>query len=190
MDESKYTKIPNELLEAILEYRFTAAQLIVLLYVIRKTYGWNKHMDSISISKIAKDTQFSRRSMVSAVSDLVKLCVLNVEEDGAGHPKMMYIRDPSDWDKPVNPTSHVKSASHVNSTSQGGVKRSSQVGVKPASQGGVKSTSHTKDIYKDNKEIYKESQNPKKKGWGDFEEHNYNWDMIESLLGRKIREEN
>lgn len=186
MDEA-YTKTPNKLLDAILKSRFTASQMIVLLYVIRKTYGWNKHMDSISISKIAKDTEYSRRTMINAVSDLVKLNVLHAEFDGAGQPKLMYVKEPSEWDRPVNSTSHVHSTSHVNSTSQGGVNYSAQGGVKRTSQGGVNSTSHTKEIYKENIKKYKESKKPnRKKGFNDFEQREDNdYDRIEEILSRR-----
>lgn len=186
MDEA-YTKTPNKLLDAILKSRFTASQMTVMLYVIRKTYGWNKHMDSISISKIAKDTEYSRRTMISAVSDLVKLNVLHAEFDGAGQPKLMYVKEPSEWDRPVNSTSHVHSTSHVNSTSQGGVNYSAQGGVKRTSQGGVNSTSHTKEIYKENIKKYKESKKSnRKKGFNDFEQREDNdYDCIEEILARR-----
>lgn len=177
MDEA-YTKTPNKLLDAILKSRFTASQMTVLLYVIRKTYGWNKHMDSISISKIAKDTEYSRRTMISAVSDLVKLNVLHAEFDGAGQPKLMYVKEPSEWDRPVNSTSHVHSTSHVNSTSQGGVNYSAQ--------GGVNSASHTKEIYKENIKKYKESKKSnRKKGFNDFEQRDNDYDRIEEILSRR-----
>ncbi len=102
----------------------------------------------------------------------------------------MRILDPKNWDRPVLETGHVLKSGHVLKTGQVGVRKSGQGGVLKNGQVPVRKSGHTKEKKEINKEIYKESQNPKKKGWGDFEEHNYNWDTIEALLGRKIREEN
>ena len=63
------------------------------------------------------------------VDDLEKLCVLEVERGKNGLPHEMRVRKPEDWDRPVNSTTQVP----------------------------VNSTSHTKEIYKDNiKESIKE----------------------------------
>ena len=190
MDEDKYTKFPNELLEAIMSYRFSPTQMAVLLYIVRKTYGWGKHEDQISISKMATSIGRYRSTTMAAVSDLAKLNVIEIEKEGSGRPNTMRILDPKDWDRPVLETGHVLKSGHVLKTGQVGVRKSGQGGVLKNGQVPVRKSGHTKEKKEINKEIYKESQNPKKKGWGDFEEHNYNWDMIESLLGRKIREEN
>lgn len=185
MDEA-YTKFPNRFYDVILTSRFSAAQLLVLMYVIRKTYGWNKHKDSISVSKIAKDTGYSRRAMTGAVSDLIKMNVLHAEFDGAGQPKLMYVKEPSEWDRPEKFSSHGKFSSHVNSTSQWGEKNISQGGGKYTSQGGGKFTSHTKEN-KENIKKYKESKKSnRKKGFNDFEQREDNdYDRIEEILSRR-----
>ncbi|WP_374993057.1 replication protein, partial [Burkholderia multivorans] len=46
--EDGYTRIANELYEAILGFGFTQRQLLVLLTVLRKTYGYGKKEDDMS----------------------------------------------------------------------------------------------------------------------------------------------
>ena len=48
--ENGYTKIANELLEAIAAIRIPGEAMQVLLVIIRKTYGYCKKKDAISIS--------------------------------------------------------------------------------------------------------------------------------------------
>lgn len=143
-----YTKFPNDLLEAIIGYKLTAAQVKVMLYVIRKVNGWGKPSDAISITRIAKKTGYSRRTIITTVSDLEKMGVLEVERHGAGRMSEMRVSAPKNWDQPVNCTSHVKSTS-LCSVLHRGVKPASQVDVKCTSQEGVKPASHTKDTLKD-----------------------------------------
>ena len=48
-----FTKFQNDIYDALLSYGFTRLQLLVVLYVIRKTDGWHKPAgDYISIRKM------------------------------------------------------------------------------------------------------------------------------------------
>jgi len=53
--EHGFTRIANELLEAITVYPFNATELKIVLCLIRRTYGWKKKMEIISYGTIAKD---------------------------------------------------------------------------------------------------------------------------------------
>lgn len=139
-----YTKFPNNILEGIIQNRFSATQVTVIVYVVRKVNGWGKPSDAISISKIAKESGYSRRAIMNAVSDLEKKGVLKIERAGLGRLSEMRINEPTMWDKPVNP------ASHVNCTSQGmplhtPVNSTSHIPVNCTSQEPVNSASHTKE---------------------------------------------
>ena len=149
MDEN-YTRVHNKILEALYESRFPGSHMAVILYILRKTYGWNKPSDRISISKMARETGYTRRWLVMIISDLEKMCVLEVTRNRNGIPHEMQLRPPEDWDKPVNCTSHEKCTTHVNSTTQEPVNCTSQEGVNSTTQVPVNCTSHTKYIYKDN----------------------------------------
>lgn len=54
--EDGYTKVANELLEAIARIKLCAYETKVLIFVIRKTYGWNKKTDWIALSQITENT--------------------------------------------------------------------------------------------------------------------------------------
>ena len=51
--EDGYTRIANELLDAILRYPFSKRELNIVLAVIRKTYGYNKKSDDMTLTQLA-----------------------------------------------------------------------------------------------------------------------------------------
>lgn len=139
-----YTKFPNDLLEAIIGYKLTAAQVKVMLYIIRKVNGWGKPSDAISITRIAKETGYARKTVVFAVSDLEKMGILEIERHGSGRMSEMRVSDPKNWDKPVTSGLHVTSTSLLH-TGNRGVTSRLQGGVTSRLQEPVTSTLHTKD---------------------------------------------
>lgn len=77
--EDGYTRIANELLEAISNshaFPVTLRQLRVVLAVIRKTYGFNKKSDRISDSQLAAETGLSRQNVNKAKRELLAMGVL------------------------------------------------------------------------------------------------------------------
>jgi phage replication O-like protein O len=75
--EDGHTRIANELLEAITRFDFSKRQLKVVLFVIRKTYGYNKKADQMSISQISAGTGLNHSATVNAVAELVELGVVS-----------------------------------------------------------------------------------------------------------------
>ena len=75
--EDGHTRIANELLEAITRFDFSKRQLKVVLFVIRKTYGYNKKVDQMSISQISAGTGLNHSATVNAVNELVELGVVS-----------------------------------------------------------------------------------------------------------------
>lgn len=63
-----HTKVPNELFELIPTLR--EAELRVLLFIVRKTHGWHKESDSLSLSQIMEGTGLSRPAVASATESL------------------------------------------------------------------------------------------------------------------------
>lgn len=80
--ENGFTRLADELLDALIRYPFTKRQYKVLLAVIRKTYGFQKREDDISASQLAAMTGLDRANVVRVVNELVKSEVLNRR---AGH---------------------------------------------------------------------------------------------------------
>lgn len=78
--EKGHTRIANELLEAIIAYPFTMAQLKVVLVVIRKTYGWRRKKSEISYGLISHLTGLNKRYVKKAVEKLIKDNILIKEK--------------------------------------------------------------------------------------------------------------
>jgi len=73
--ENGYTRIANELLEAIIRFPFNGSQLRLFLFLIRKTYGYQKKVDNISISQFVKATGLNRRTVVRELKRLEEMNV-------------------------------------------------------------------------------------------------------------------
>jgi phage replication O-like protein O len=82
-----YTTVPDELFDLLMP-RLTGAELKVLLYIVRRTFGWKKDSDRISLSQFetgitrkngeALDggTGLSRRANLKALQGLVEKNVI------------------------------------------------------------------------------------------------------------------
>lgn len=67
-----YTRIANELLEAVMLAGLTQHQLLVFLAVMRKTYGFNKKLDWVSNEQLSELTGILPHKCSAAKSVLVK----------------------------------------------------------------------------------------------------------------------
>jgi phage replication O-like protein O len=75
--ENGYVKIANELYDALNCFSFPSASPLKLMHiVIRKTYGYNKKQDCISISQFQKMSKLSRPTIVYWLDWLVKSLLL------------------------------------------------------------------------------------------------------------------
>ncbi len=78
--ENGFTRIANELLEELLKYKFpkntSIAPLSICLFVMRKTYGYRKIKDRISLSQFELGLNISRPTIVHWLEYLVKAKLL------------------------------------------------------------------------------------------------------------------
>lgn len=74
--EDGFTRIANELLEAILGFGFTQRQLSLIFTVIRKTYGYGKKQDDMSAAQIGKICGMGRNHVSEVIGQLTRLNVL------------------------------------------------------------------------------------------------------------------
>ena len=74
--EDGYTKIANELLDAILLFDFSERQYKIVFAIIRKTYGYNKKQDDISLSQLSAITKIPNNHVSSIISKLVEMNVI------------------------------------------------------------------------------------------------------------------
>ncbi len=85
MNIEKTTPVPNMVLDAYL-MKLHNTELKVLLVIIRQTYGWihpknprqRKEYDRITIETFVKKTGCSRRSVSSAIDNLIQECLIDV----------------------------------------------------------------------------------------------------------------
>lgn len=124
MDKNQnYTSIPNDVLEALFLRRFPPLHYQILLYIIRKTYGYrdkcggHKYFDAIAVSKMARDIGRDRCKVSGALSDLEKENVIEVRRTGSKKGHEMRVKHPDEWEQTVTKTSHVSKSSHVTKTS-------------------------------------------------------------------------
>lgn len=82
--EDGYTRIANELFEAVLGFGFTATEYGVLFAIIRKTYGYGKKEDDMSASQIGAMIGKHRNHVTVAINDLVAKNVLTKRQGSYG----------------------------------------------------------------------------------------------------------
>jgi phage replication O-like protein O len=82
-----YTTVPDELFDLLMP-RLSGAELKVLLYIVRRTFGWKKDSDRISLSQFETGitrknwevlhggTGLSRRAVLQSLQSLVEKNVL------------------------------------------------------------------------------------------------------------------
>ncbi len=75
-NNGKYTKIPNEILENLMQTKMSGGCFKCVLLIARKTYGWNKENDGIPASQFVKHTGIDRRTALRILEALVKAKVV------------------------------------------------------------------------------------------------------------------
>lgn len=76
-----HTQTPNDLFDHWLPH-LNESELKVLLVIIRKTFGWHKERDRISISQLQRLTGLSEPSVLGAVKSLISKGVIHKQTVG------------------------------------------------------------------------------------------------------------
>ncbi|HDR2644650.1 replication protein [Enterobacter asburiae] len=87
-----YTRIANELLEAVMAADLTARQLKVVMAVIRKTYGFGKKFDRVSNTQIAAMTGIHHTHVCKAKNEMIAMNIIITNGLAIGVNKVIY-----DW---------------------------------------------------------------------------------------------
>ena len=88
-----FTAIANELYEQYLLFPFTKiGEMKVLLYILRKTYGFKKQEDRISLSQFAKGTGLSERYIQRVIPHLIEHNMIwrEMRPNPAGNPRAWF----------------------------------------------------------------------------------------------------
>jgi phage replication O-like protein O len=76
--EDGYLRIANEIIDALCRYRLPGEEMQCLLVVLRKTYGYGKKEDAISLSQFALITGMKRPNVSRALTGLLSKKILYV----------------------------------------------------------------------------------------------------------------
>lgn len=80
--EDGYTRIANELLEALSRLDASGSAWRVFMVIVRKTYGYQKKSDCVSLSQFVALSGLTHRSVCRGVDELVRRNVILVENSG------------------------------------------------------------------------------------------------------------
>jgi phage replication O-like protein O len=85
--ENGYTRFANELMAALAMTRIPGEARQILDTVLRKTYGWQKKEDQISISQFHEATGIKKPSIIRAMKILLsmKLIIVSKKANSKGH---------------------------------------------------------------------------------------------------------
>ncbi len=79
--EHGYTAIANEIMEALARINISGRDFNVLILVLRKTYGFNKKVDFISLSQISKHCNISVIRASQVMKRLILSKILTIKEN-------------------------------------------------------------------------------------------------------------
>lgn len=68
IEKPNYTQIPNSILDSANEFR--PSEFIVLMVICRKTFGWHKEKDVLSLTQLEALTGLSRHTVIDAINGL------------------------------------------------------------------------------------------------------------------------
>jgi len=97
--ENGHLDVANELAEALALASLSGAQFRLMWVVLRKTYGWNKSTDAISVSQFTEATGLHPKVIQRDLRDLAKRRYILAWGDNH-HPKTFAIqKDYEQWDE-------------------------------------------------------------------------------------------
>ncbi|HEC87920.1 MAG TPA: hypothetical protein ENI52_01230 [Thermoplasmata archaeon] len=97
--ENGYVTIANALVDALCHYRIAGQEWQILWTIIRKTYGWNKKEDHITLSQFEKATGIKRPKCHYLLKSLYKKNMITIRVIQKGNTKRIYYGIQKDFDK-------------------------------------------------------------------------------------------
>jgi len=80
--DNGHTKIENGLLEALARTRIPGESRQVLDFIMRKTFGWNKQSDQLSLSQFVEGTGLPKPKVIRARRRLTDMNIITVAQKG------------------------------------------------------------------------------------------------------------
>lgn len=89
--KTKYTQIPNFVLEGMALSRLSGGEFACLLVLLRQTFGWHKKTDKVSLSQFMEKTRLSESTVVRSIISLQeKLIIGKINEKGTNEWILSY----------------------------------------------------------------------------------------------------
>ena len=86
VDDGDFTRIHNAILEVLSKARLSGAEFRCIHSLLRKTYGWEKKEDRISLSQWAEGTDTKRPHVLETLNALVKKNIITRRIEGGQVP--------------------------------------------------------------------------------------------------------
>ena len=143
-------QVPNILVDELLS-GMTEAELKCYMVIVRKTTGWHKQEDRISISQFQKISGLSNRAVITACANLEEVGLIKVSKDPKGNKSYGLVRTPyeksSPHEKSSCPAAYEKSSRGEKSSQVNDLEpmKNSHTPYEESSQVGHEKSSHTKD---------------------------------------------
>ena len=101
--ENGYTRIANEILDAFIGSKITipAEVMRIVLFIIRKTYGYGKKEDIIALSQFALATGLKKPNIIRAVRKAIFMNLI-IRTDNGRAWKYRFVKDFTTW-QPLSP---------------------------------------------------------------------------------------
>jgi phage replication O-like protein O len=80
-----FTRTPNAIFDNYLAAITSLCELKVVMAIVRKTYGWQKEQDSISLSQLEEITGLSRQGVIEGVKKACKRGLVGRKASGQGY---------------------------------------------------------------------------------------------------------
>lgn len=145
--ENGHLDIANEIVDFLAKYRIPGEEMQIIWVVLRKTWGWHKKKDMISLSQFQKLTNLKRSTVCRAINNLVSKKILySLKSETGGSTNYIFNKNYSKW-KP----SLKKETSSLKSETGGSLKNDNKVVSKKRH---TKETITKETITKEIKDIY------------------------------------
>lgn len=98
--EDGFTRIANLILEALAMVKLNSTQTGICLFLLRRTYGWNRSEDAISLGDFAGACGTSKTYVSRQLSDLLhKNIIRRLSYEPGKTPVYAFSSNIADWDK-------------------------------------------------------------------------------------------
>ncbi len=94
--ENGYTKIANEIMDALIKFRIPGEERQCLDFIIRKTYGYNKKEDMISNSQFVAATGIKKGNVSRAIKNLISKNIV-IKNDNKRIPSYRFNKFYKQW---------------------------------------------------------------------------------------------